>query len=340
MTSTVENRIAPRGSSRNRPRPYSRILVPLDGTPFAEAALRPATNIASRSGGSVEIVTVPEPGAGRVATFDPVPPAQAYALEETAVLESYLRRWRDRLREECDCPVHYEVLPDMHPADALTAYARRTGADLTVAATHSRSLLAQLLMGSTAAELVRSAPCPVLLVPSKEPKPDPAATPLHEPPRSLAVALEAPGDVDDVLLGHALLLARMWDATAHVVQLVSASAGPTRISPIEPPVMPPLDEPDRNRIERRAKDRVAAVVAELRQRGAAASGRIVPAGIHPSNSLAEFAQSVEADILLVGRHDRSLLDRILFGSRADRLARNVHSLALMICPVPGVGTAH
>ncbi len=337
MTSTVQDRTARRVSRGIRPRAYSRILVPLDGTPFAEAALRPATSIASRSGGSVELVTVPEPGTGRVANLDPVPPAQGYALEETAVLKSYLRGWRDRLHEECDCPVHFEVLPDMHPADALTAYARQTDASLTVAATHSRSLIAQLLMGSTAAELVRSTPCPILLVPSKEPEPDPATTPLYEPPRSLAVALEAADDANDVLLGHALSLARTFDATIHVVQLVSASAGPTRISPVEPPVTPPLDVAERNRIERSAMDRVAAVAAELRQRGVAASGRTTPAGVHPSSSLVEFAESVDADILLVGRHDRSLLDRILFGSRADRLARSVHSLALMICPVPGVG---
>jgi universal stress protein A len=51
-----------------------------------------------------------------------------------------------------------------HPADTIDRVARERKADLIVMATHGRTGLQHVLLGSVAEKVVRLAPCPVLMV--------------------------------------------------------------------------------------------------------------------------------------------------------------------------------
>jgi nucleotide-binding universal stress UspA family protein len=51
-----------------------------------------------------------------------------------------------------------------HPASELLRIAKEQEVDLIVAGTHSKSAVEKLVLGSTAEELIRNAPCPVLTV--------------------------------------------------------------------------------------------------------------------------------------------------------------------------------
>ncbi len=59
---------------------------------------------------------------------------------------------------------HVELLTG-HPATEICEYAREHGCDLIAMATHGRTGLAHLLIGSTAEKVVRHGPCPVLTLP-------------------------------------------------------------------------------------------------------------------------------------------------------------------------------
>ena len=50
------------------------------------------------------------------------------------------------------------------PADAITEYAKTANIDLIVMGTNGRGAVAQLLVGSVAERVVRTAHCPVLTV--------------------------------------------------------------------------------------------------------------------------------------------------------------------------------
>lgn len=50
------------------------------------------------------------------------------------------------------------------PAERIIALARTRAVDLIVSATHGRSGLSHLIMGSVAEKIIRHAPCPVLVV--------------------------------------------------------------------------------------------------------------------------------------------------------------------------------
>jgi len=50
------------------------------------------------------------------------------------------------------------------PARAIVEHAKATHVDLIVVGTHGRGAVARLMMGSVAEKVVRTAPCPVLVV--------------------------------------------------------------------------------------------------------------------------------------------------------------------------------
>jgi nucleotide-binding universal stress UspA family protein len=56
------------------------------------------------------------------------------------------------------------VITSNSPSAAIVTYARDAAIDLIVMGTHGRGAIAQLLMGSVAERVVRTAPCPVLTV--------------------------------------------------------------------------------------------------------------------------------------------------------------------------------
>src|SRR5439155_18076193 len=58
------------------------------------------------------------------------------------------------------------VSPDA--AEAIVEYAKDVHADIIVVGTHGRSGVSRLLMGSVAEHVVRTAPCPVLVVRPRE----------------------------------------------------------------------------------------------------------------------------------------------------------------------------
>ncbi len=59
------------------------------------------------------------------------------------------------------------VLTESSPAQAITRFAQGKNADLIIVGTHGRKGLTRMLMGSTAESLLRSSPCPVLVVKHK-----------------------------------------------------------------------------------------------------------------------------------------------------------------------------
>jgi nucleotide-binding universal stress UspA family protein len=85
-------------------------------------------------------------------------------------------------------------LEEGDPASVILDTAHTSKADLIVVATHGRSGLSRILMGSVAEEIIRGAPCPVVTVKAPQPKavsatsvasakasiPEATSTPQHE----------------------------------------------------------------------------------------------------------------------------------------------------------------
>lgn len=130
------------------------ILIPLDGSPLAETALRPAARLAQRCGASLILLvrstqTWPEEA--------PLPPDSLLAAFEAG---DYLTAVARRLSRE-GLTVSTEVLVDA-PASSISDEAVHHQADLIVMATHGRTGLSALLHPSVTWGVLRHSQAPIL----------------------------------------------------------------------------------------------------------------------------------------------------------------------------------
>lgn len=149
--------------------PYAHIVVALDGSALAEQVLDHVEPLVEAFASKVTCVCAVEPiNPGLLAETSlpggDVPLDQLYETqdevrsEEAAYLAGIKERFaRHDIEVECEAPLG-------RPAESITDVARTYGADLIAMTTHGRSGLRRALLGSVADEVVRTAPCPVLLV--------------------------------------------------------------------------------------------------------------------------------------------------------------------------------
>jgi nucleotide-binding universal stress UspA family protein len=141
------------------------ILVPLDGSPLAEAVLEPAAALARLWDGEMSLVQVVRP---IVLDSDPVLPFPiGYSDQATTIrresAQDYIRDVAERLRESGVKASGVAVIGG-GIADTLLNLARPERIGLVAVATHGRGGLRRLALGSVADKLVRAAEVPVLVV--------------------------------------------------------------------------------------------------------------------------------------------------------------------------------
>jgi nucleotide-binding universal stress UspA family protein len=143
---------------------YRRILWPTDLSRLARTALPHALQLAAGSKGELVIVHV-------------LPTVPAYLSPEMAGLpwnqidranRAIGQRTLDRMTkaiqaEHAELQIH-NILAKGVVAEEVLRVARRCRCHLIVLATHGRTGLKHVLMGSVAESVVRRAPCPVLIV--------------------------------------------------------------------------------------------------------------------------------------------------------------------------------
>ncbi len=127
------------------------LVVSVDGSDESEAALPLAAAWAIELGVEPWIVHVAGPQ-------DRIEPG-------SGVLDSgYPARLASQLKQLSHHTVEFEELHDPHPGRAVPDFANRLGASLIVAASHGRTGMRRLTMGSVTAQFVRHGSCPVLVV--------------------------------------------------------------------------------------------------------------------------------------------------------------------------------
>jgi nucleotide-binding universal stress UspA family protein len=145
----------------------STILVPLDGSAAAEAALGPAGDLARHLGSSVHLVTVvATPGTvsgDRQVVAQTLPAATRVALDlEEGEAKEYLERAASHMRDT-GVTVSTEVRRGDAP-HALADEAAEPGVGLVVVATHGRAGVQALWAGSVTARLLARTRAPILLL--------------------------------------------------------------------------------------------------------------------------------------------------------------------------------
>jgi nucleotide-binding universal stress UspA family protein len=302
----------------------TRVLVPLDGSSFAEAALEPALELCRRQGAELHVVQVHEfrlPAVHAEAWLTVDPEVQRQLREDE---EQYLRDAAARCAERAGVRVHHELL-EGQVVDALARYVESAGIDRIVMTTHGRSGLSRVWLGSVADSLVRYAPVPILLL-----RPDAAngrAPVLAEYTRRVLVPLDGT-ELSERALGPAMSLARDFGAS---LALFHASAPPATMG--RAVMSPAMIAASRHEAEQ-ARVYLEDLAERLRGEGL---GVEVVTRTHavPAAAILEEAQLGRGTIIAMATHGRSGWARVALGSVADKVLRGAECPVLLYRPPAG-----
>jgi nucleotide-binding universal stress UspA family protein len=299
-----------RRSEAPEPLRFRSVLLPLDGSPFAEQAIPWAAAIARKARARLRLALVHQP---------PFPPPldqsnlRLYTRIELAVRKAerdYLRRVAARIREPGGIQLATTTLTGS-PAPALADYAREVAADLVVMTTHGRGGLQRVWLGSVADHLVRSLDVPVLLVRPKEGEPARRVPALEE----ILVPLDGSRRAEWAL-PPALGMATLFGARLALVQVVEPVA-----LLLDAPVIPQsLDEEFMALQRREAQDYLDDIADRISGRGMVSHASSVLAG----NALAGIqaaAAGPGVGMIALATHGRGGLRRLAVGSVTDKLVR-------------------
>lgn len=139
------------------------ILAPTDFSAHSERAVRYACGLASRLGAELHLLHVLSEilPAGPDPMMMPVMPPEYYEENEQRARETL----DHLLQPDWDAPGSaVKTVRWGSPVEGIVDYAADHNIDLLVIATHGRTGLSHVLLGSVAERIVRESPCPVLTI--------------------------------------------------------------------------------------------------------------------------------------------------------------------------------
>lgn len=296
------------------------VLVPVDGSNFAEHALPYALGIARRTGATLHLALVHVP----TEVSPSYPLAEAIEARDAELRDqdtSYMDELVDRLR-----PSGVEIRPSLlrgYVSASLSRHVEEEEIGLVVMTTHGRGGLQRAWLGSTADSMMRHCRIPLLLLRPAEGTREIGPT-SDRPVRTILAALDGT-EMGEVALRDACEIGITEGARVILVHV------------LHPPVA--ASSPYLPHTIQLTHDEIAAREAHIRRylNGVATrewlEGRPCEARVlvdyHPAPAILELAEEVDADLIVVGTHGRGGLPRLILGSVADKVIRGTHRPVLV-----------
>ena len=300
-----------------------RVLVPLDGSDFAEQALDPGVALAIRDGAEIHLLSV-------VSTEPPIPLTFAdpallggWVDEEGARKQAYIERTAAGVAARaggCGVEAHVRV----GRVDAIIReVAEEFDVDLVVATTHGRGAFQRVWLGSTADRLLRSLERPLLLLP---PTPAGADRFAEAQIRHVLVPLDGSKAAEAALDVLPLVLPGSEGVRLTLATVVEEGFA------LPAAYLPHAVSEESVRDERRKK--AAAYLAATSQRvegdGLGAPETHVLTADSAAHGLLRYCKEADVDMIALSTHGRSGVSRFAVGSVADKLARGAGIPVLVI----------
>jgi nucleotide-binding universal stress UspA family protein len=300
------------------------IVCATDFSPQAEAALGWAAAIARRDGGQVDLIHVgPLPSEDKqLLVFDNT----RFEAEQARLATERLRDSARAAAQAYDVSVRPQLLRGL-PHEAILAHARQENARMVVLGACGLSAVDRLLLGSVADRVVRSADRPVVLVPR------PAHVQVWAPP-GVAAPVRPPRVVAGLGGGD----------DGAIVRFVTDLRGAAPVDVTFVHLYWPAGEYERLGLQGRRDlfaadpDVVRSLEPGLRARIGSLGGKgdvtldVRPAWGEPASNLLLSVEDREADLLVVGAHERHGLARLVDGSIARRLAKQSTYVPIAVIP--------
>ena len=151
-----------------RGEPFARIVLPLDGTAFAEGGIAHAVALAKATGAKLHLIRVVGPIMTSAVlgafTMNPLQPYDESNVVRNDLAREYLDRVVDRIRISVPTlGVSAEVSLATDPGSAIVESTRHRAADLIVMASHGRGA-SRLLVGAVGDRVLRDGPDAILFI--------------------------------------------------------------------------------------------------------------------------------------------------------------------------------
>ena len=292
---------------------FQKILVPLDGSALAEVVLPYAEELVSCLPSALVLLCVCD-AAQRQEQQEYL---EGVVQKVKQCGEEYRQRYPDVAVEE---PVVEIIMLDGNPSEVITDYVEENAIDLTMMATHGRSGISRWAMGSVADKVIRGVTCPICLI---------RARGSHDEVRTDSLARRIFVPLDGSGAGEAAL---------PYVEAFAEKLG------TEVVLFQSVDKRDecsgevnwmelRNTIERNAKIYLRKVEANLFSKGIAVR-TMVEFGGNPAREISELANRTMSTMVAMSTHGRSGVDRMVFGSVAEKVLRT-GSIPILLIRAPG-----
>ncbi len=301
---------APMERWRGEPLRPHHLLVPLDGSAYAERVLPVATFVAKHFRAKITLASVlPQMSFVRLMLRSP---QRGMSSREERL--KYLREVARRIQFNGMTP---DVVVDMGPvAETIDRIARERNADLLVISTHGRSGVQRWLIGSIANAILQVTSIPVLLVP-------PTAQARAEAPRVRKILVPLDGsEFAERVLPYVRGIIGVFDAEIillHVPEIPEAELYGA---------VADLIAELRAEAERQGQVYLEGVASVLREEGM--NVRTLVTGSDPAETILEISEKENVDVIMYTTHGRGGVERVLLGSVAERLSRHAKSLLFLL----------
>ena len=210
-----------------------------------------------------------------------------------------------------------------HAADEISRLAEEKGADLAISATHGRSGLKRLVLGSVTERLMRTLHCPLLIV--------------RGPEHNLNILSDQTIHFPKILVGcdfsedsilafqHGLSLAQEFQSELHLVHVKEPSV---YVDWLKTPVEYEKDLEDDLQI--RIKDRLKKMVPQEACNWCIPQTALLEG--QPHEELIRYAKENEVALIVLGVRGQGLVEKLFVGSTTDRVARQTPCPVLSVCP--------
>jgi nucleotide-binding universal stress UspA family protein len=282
---------------------FEKILVPTDGSECAEAAIGYAEDLAGQYEATVHVLCVVDSR-----TLDSAPHLERVKDESTEMVESVCEDLAGS-----NIPVEDAVRTGI-PHQEILQYASQQGIDLIAMGTHGRTGIERYLLGSITEKVVRLSDVPVLTVRAE---PDGTVT---YPYADILIPTDG-SEQAAAAIDVGVDITSNYDARLHALSVVEPIAMGVDFQSAD--VFELLEEA--------AQSAVDSVEKKASQASLSKVETAVKYG-HPYREIHSYVDANDIDLVVMGTHGRSGLERYLLGSVTEKVVRTSAVPVLTVRP--------
>jgi nucleotide-binding universal stress UspA family protein len=272
-----------------------KLLLATDGSPFSEGAIREAIRLAKRCSSKLSVLSVIETNP----EYETIAPQLLERAEKSA--QEHLSSVKERAKKEgVDCTT--SILEGENSFNYISNEAAKNRISMIIMGRRGKTGLKRLVMGSTTARVIGHAPCNVLVIPRA------ARVDFN----NILVATDG-SRYATAAASEAIGIAKKNNSSLIILAVVpSESMQPMDI------VHSQMSRDVIAKAEMTEAEKNAKAVKEAAQKEGVTVEAFIMGG-KPSDAIVQTAKEKNVDVIMLGSHGKTGIDKLLMGSVAERV---------------------